>query len=231
VTDRLSDVEIGVDSLLETAPCGFVSFTDDGTIRVTNAMLRDMLGYTRDELAGIRVESLFNVGTRIFYQTHFFPLLKLHGRADEIFLLLRAKSGEDIGVLCNAVRRERGGEWISDCVLMRVTERQKFEDALLRAKKEAEEANEQLERQALELEMSQQQLLEQAEERARLRHCVTTARCTSLKVVTLRMLEEVAGERVASALGLSPENVAVLLHRAKAALRGCMTEPLRGSAD
>jgi PAS domain S-box-containing protein len=164
VTDRLSDVEIGVDSLLETAPCGFVSFTDDGAIRVTNAMLRDMLGYTRDELAGIRVESLFNVGTRIFYQTHFFPLLKLYGRADGLFLLLRAKSGEDIGVLCNAVRRERGGEWISDCILMRVTERQKFEDALLRSKKEAEEAYEQLERQALELEMSQQQLLEQAEE-------------------------------------------------------------------
>jgi RNA polymerase sigma-70 factor (ECF subfamily) len=75
------------------------------------------------------------------------------------------------------------------------------------------------------------ELLEQAEERARLRHCVTTLSEVQRAVVTLRMLEEVAGERVASALGLSPENVAVLLHRAKAALRGCMTEPLRGSAD
>jgi len=165
VTDRLSHAEVGVvDSLLETAPCGFVSFTDDGTIRVSNARMRDMLGYSRDELAGRRVESLLNVGTRIFYQTHVFPLLKLHGHVEEIFLLLRAKNGDDVGVLCNAVRRERGGEWVCDCVVMRVNERQKFEDALLRAKKQAEEANEQLERQALELEMSQQQLLEQAEE-------------------------------------------------------------------
>jgi RNA polymerase sigma-70 factor (ECF subfamily) len=74
------------------------------------------------------------------------------------------------------------------------------------------------------------ELLEQAEERG-LRHCVTTLSEVQRAVVTLRMLEEVAGERVASALGLSPENVAVLLHRAKAALRGCMAEPLRGSAD
>lgn len=75
------------------------------------------------------------------------------------------------------------------------------------------------------------ELLEQAEERARLRHCVTTLSEVQRAVVTLRMLEEVAGERVASTLGLSPENVAVLLHRAKAALRGCMAEPPRGSAD
>jgi PAS domain S-box-containing protein len=169
VTDRLSDVDIGVDSLLETAPCGFVAFADDGTIRAANATLREMLGYGRDELQNRRVESILNIGSRIFYQTHFFPLVRLHGRAEEIFLLLRSKSGDDVATLCNAVRRQRGGEWITDCILMRVGERQKFEDALLRAKKAAEEANELLERQAMELEMSEQQLLEQGEELERQR--------------------------------------------------------------
>jgi PAS domain S-box-containing protein len=169
VTDRLSDVDIGVDSLLETAPCGFVAFADDGTIRAANATLREMLGYGRDELQNRRVESILNIGSRIFYQTHFFPLVRLHGRAEEIFLLLRSKSGDDVATLCNAVRRRRGGEWITDCILMRVGERQKFEDALLRAKKAAEEANELLERQAMELEMSEQQLLEQGEELERQR--------------------------------------------------------------
>jgi len=167
-----------VDALLDAAPCGFLSFTDDGTIRASNAMLRDMVGGDRDQLIGERVESILNVGSRIFYQTHFFPLLKLHGRAEEIFLLLRAKNGDDVATLCNAVRRERGGEWVTDCVFIRVHERQKFEDALLRAKKAAEDAqqvadeqrrqvqdaNDQLERQALELELSQQQLLDQADE-------------------------------------------------------------------
>ena len=40
----------------------------------------------------------------------------------------------------------------------------------------------------------------------------------------LRMLEERPGEDVARALGISSGHVAVLLHRAKAALRTCMTE-------
>jgi RNA polymerase sigma factor (sigma-70 family) len=75
------------------------------------------------------------------------------------------------------------------------------------------------------------ELLEHAEAQARLRHCVTTLSEVQRAVVTLRMLDEVAGERVATTLGLSPENVAVLLHRAKAALRGCMAEPERRDVD
>jgi signal transduction histidine kinase len=167
-----------IGALLDAAPCGFVTFADDGTIRALNTTLLTILGAERDELIGRRIETILNVGTRIFYQTHFFPLLKLHGRADEIFLLLRANSGADIAVLANAIRRERGGEWVTDCVLLQVHERQKFEDALLRAKKVAEDAraaadeqrrhveaaNEQLERQALELELIQQHLSEQTHE-------------------------------------------------------------------
>jgi signal transduction histidine kinase len=169
--------------LLDTAPCGFVSFADDGTVRVANATLLDMLDYQADELVGKHVETVMSVGARIFYQTHLFPLLRLHGRAEEIFLLLRAKNGEDVAAIANAVRRERGGEWISDCVLLWVRERRKFEDALLRAKELAEEAkavaeqerrrvevaNEQLEQQAIEMELAQEQLMAQAEELERLR--------------------------------------------------------------
>lgn len=68
------------------------------------------------------------------------------------------------------------------------------------------------------------ELLAHAEDHARLRRCVTTLTEVQRAVVTLRVLDEIAGESVATTLGLSPENVAVLLHRAKAALRGCMAE-------
>ena len=170
--------ETALDSLLDTAPCGFLSFSDDGDVRAVNATLLDLLGYDRDEIVGQRLAVVLTVGARIFYQTHFFPLLKLHGHAEEIFMLLRAKSGDDVAVLVNAVRRERAAEWVTDCILIRVRERQKYEDALLRAKKAADEAraladeqtrlaqeaNELLERQAVELELGQQQLQEQAEE-------------------------------------------------------------------
>jgi PAS domain S-box-containing protein len=167
-----------LDPLLDEEPCGFISFADDGTLRVANRTLLDMLGYTHGELIGRHVETILAVGSRIFYQTHLFPLLRLHGRADEIFLLLRAKSGADVAVLANAVRRERSGEPITDAVLLHLVERRKFEDALLEARRVAEEAtaaanaqrlevegaNALLERQAVELEMSQEQLEMQARE-------------------------------------------------------------------
>jgi PAS domain S-box-containing protein len=167
-----------IDPLLDEAPCGFLSFDDDGHLVIINATLLATLGYTREELAARHIEAILTVGSRIFYQTHFFPLLRLHGRVDEIFLLLRTKHGEDVAALVNAVRRERGGRPVTDVVLLRLQERRKFEDALLAAKRTAEQAlavadahrqeveraNELLERQAVELELSQQQLLEQAAE-------------------------------------------------------------------
>jgi PAS domain S-box-containing protein len=163
-------------SLLDEAPCGFVSFADDGTITVANTTLAHMLGYGRGELEGRRIESLMSVGARIFYQTHFFPLVRLHGHAEEIFLLLKDKDGAEVGVLANAARHERGGAWANDCVFMRVQERRRFEDELLRARRDAEQAravaeeraaalvdaNHLLEEQAMELELQHQQLQEQA---------------------------------------------------------------------
>ena len=68
-------------------------------------------------------------------------------------------------------------------------------------------------------------LLARAEEHVRLRACVAELCEIQKAVVTLRMLEETSGEDVARALGISPGHVAVLLHRAKLALRACMAAP------
>jgi RNA polymerase sigma-70 factor (ECF subfamily) len=71
-----------------------------------------------------------------------------------------------------------------------------------------------------------------AEERGRLARCVARLADAQRAVVTLRMLDDVPGEDVARALGLRPGHVAVLLHRAKASLRACMTEePVATNAD
>jgi PAS domain S-box-containing protein len=197
-----ADGRTALGGLLDEAPCGFVSFADDGTITAANATMAEMLGYGRGELEGRRIESLMGVGARIFYQTHFFPLVRLHGHAEEIFLLLRDREGTEVGVLANAVRRERGGAWANDCVFMRVKERRKFEDELLRARRAAEqaraeaedaralaeaqaaelrEANDMLEAQAMELELQHQQLSEAAAE--------MEAQADELSAVNLELIE------------------------------------------
>ena len=170
-------VSEALDERLDRLPCGFVSFGDDGLIHEVNATLLDRLGFAREELAGRSIETVLGVGSRIFHQTHFFPLVRLHGAVQEIFLLLRTKANEDVGMLCNA-RRRSDAVPVTECVLMEVRERRKFEDALLRAKQEAEEAHRalqaahaqleethaQLEASALEQELQHQQLYEQATE-------------------------------------------------------------------
>jgi signal transduction histidine kinase len=141
-----------------------------------NRTLCTLLGYDEGDLEGRPFDALLTMAGRIFFQTHLFPLLRLHGRAQEIFLLLRHRDGGEVGVLANAVRIERGGRAVHDCVLLEVRERRKFEDALLRARRaadsanaalsarthEVEQANERLQQQAVELEMQQQQMQEQA---------------------------------------------------------------------
>jgi PAS domain S-box-containing protein len=144
--------------LLDHAPCGFVSFGDDGKIGYVNATLVDRLGFTRESLEGRHIETIFGVGTKLFYQTHFFPLVKLHGRAQEVFMLLRDKEGVDVGMLCNAVRRRAGDSELTDCVFVEVQERRKFEEALLQARRDAEQSAAQLEQQAVELEMQSEAL-------------------------------------------------------------------------
>lgn len=130
-----------MDELLNTAPCGFLAFADDGTILTVNSTLLGWLGCDAVELMGRHVELIFPPGGRIFYQTHLFPLLKLHGRAEEIYISLRSAEGIDVPVLVNAARRERAGSPVNDCIFVPMRQRRRFEDEILAAKHEAEEAN------------------------------------------------------------------------------------------
>jgi RNA polymerase sigma factor (sigma-70 family) len=69
---------------------------------------------------------------------------------------------------------------------------------------------------------SAEQQVAHQEERSSLQHCILSLRENHRAIVILRLFEDVPGQEVAAQLGMSPEHVAVLLHRAKESLRGCM---------
>jgi RNA polymerase sigma-70 factor (ECF subfamily) len=71
----------------------------------------------------------------------------------------------------------------------------------------------------------QEELLSRAEDTVRLRACVAELCAIQRAVVTLRLLEERPGDDVSALLGVSKNHVAVLLHRAKSALRDCLSTP------
>ena len=134
MNDTLNAADCGLDA----APCGYLSFGADSTILSANAKLAAMVEHEQDSLPGRNIEKILTVGARIFYQTHFYPLLKIEGVVEEIYLTMRTKTGGEIPVLVNAARRE--GEDVYDCIIFPVRRRGEFEDQLLKAKKAAEDA-------------------------------------------------------------------------------------------
>ncbi|HEX6159650.1 MAG TPA: histidine kinase dimerization/phospho-acceptor domain-containing protein, partial [Thermoanaerobaculia bacterium] len=124
-------------SELDLVPCGIASFDDDGKVLSVNATLLDLLGYERGEVLGAHVQMMLAPASRVFYSTHLFPLLKLYGVADEIYLTLRAKDGRDVPVLLNGRRRDD----VTTCAFLRTLLRDRYEDELLAARRVAEQAN------------------------------------------------------------------------------------------
>lgn len=133
-----------VDNLLDTAPCGFLSLAEDGTVLRANSTLANWLGVRTSQLSGRHFETLLSVGGKVFYQTHLFPLLKLTGHCEELYLALRTSKGDEIPVLVNAVQLHTGVGIEYSVVLVPMRQRERYEEELLLARRAAEEANAQL---------------------------------------------------------------------------------------
>jgi len=133
-------VSYEIDGLLNTAPCGFLSLSEDSTILTANSTLLELLEYQLDELQGQKMEFILPIGSRIFYRTHFLPVLKMHGKVEEIYFSLQNRRGKDIPMLINAVRNHNHKSFINNCILIPIRRRINYEDDLLRSKKIAETA-------------------------------------------------------------------------------------------
>lgn len=129
-----------MENYLDLAPCIYFSSTDEGTLVEVNETLCRLLGYEKNELLGNKAEIIFTVPTKIFQQTHFFPLLKMQGQAEEIFITLRCKNGLSLPVLINAERKCINETYRNIYIGIIVRQRQKFEEELIAAKRLAENA-------------------------------------------------------------------------------------------
>jgi phosphoserine phosphatase RsbU/P len=152
---------IDAPTLLEEVPCGIFAFTENGTITTANAYCYRLLEYESDELTGLNFASLLTISGRIFFETHLYPLVKMQQHAQEIFLLFQTKNQQDVPVLLNAVISQVNGVSQFLCSFITITNRRKYEDEILLAKRTAEEAlykNEILEKVKHELELHKREL-------------------------------------------------------------------------
>ncbi len=135
-------LEESADELYHQAPCGYLSTDADGLIVKINQTLLTWTGYSQAELAGIaRFPSLLTPGGKIYYDTHFAPLLRMHGAANEIALDLVCKDGQRRPVLITAVQRTdtEGRPLLNRITVFDATQRRRYEQELLLARRRAEQ--------------------------------------------------------------------------------------------
>lgn len=85
-----------------------------------------MVGRERDDIEHQHIDALLPSAGRIFFSTHVFPLLRLHGRAEELYIPLMSSDGPEIPVMINGVGRTVDGEARYDLVLMPMRERNRL---------------------------------------------------------------------------------------------------------
>jgi sigma-B regulation protein RsbU (phosphoserine phosphatase) len=135
---ELDHIEEDLEDLYENAPCGYLSLRMDGRIAKANQTFCRWTGYVPDELVGKGMHDFLNIAGRIFYETHFAPLLRLQGFFNEVALDLLRKDGENFPVLINAAeRKDPGGRPLFiRLTVFNATDRRRYERGLLKARDE-----------------------------------------------------------------------------------------------
>ncbi|WP_141583246.1 SpoIIE family protein phosphatase [Actinomadura sp. WMMA1423] len=130
-------------SLYEHAPCGYLSLRPTGAITRVNRTFLDWTGYSADELLdGRRFQDLLPIGDRIYYETHFAPLLTMQGEIREIAVDVRSADGRKRPVLVNMTLRpeEPGGSAAVLVCVFPAPDRREYERELLHARRRARES-------------------------------------------------------------------------------------------
>ncbi len=134
-------LEESAEELYEQAPCAYLSTLPDGTIVRVNQTFVDWIAAPRDMLIGSKFQKLLTVGSRIYYETHYAPLLRMQGVANEIALEMVQYGGRVVPVLANARQTldATNTPIFNRITLFDSTDRRRYERELLLARRKAEQ--------------------------------------------------------------------------------------------
>jgi PAS domain S-box-containing protein len=130
-------LEESAEELFEDAPCGYLTTDLGGTILRVNRTFEAWTGLTRDHLLGARrFQDLLGAGGRIYYETHYAPLLQMQGWVREIAVELVRADGTTLPALVNAVLRRdaSGAPRAIRTTIFDATDRRRYGQELLRSR-------------------------------------------------------------------------------------------------
>ena len=134
-----------LEDLFENAPCGYLSLGTDARILRCNRTFARWVGSEPSDLLGRRFPELLTIAGKIYFETHFAPLLQMQGFFDEVALDIAAPQGT-FPVLVNAVQRQALGTSPAfiRVTIFKATDRRRYERELLEARQNADRAREEL---------------------------------------------------------------------------------------
>jgi phosphoserine phosphatase RsbU/P len=152
VTAERDLLEDTAEDLFEDAPCGHLATRADGTILRVNRTFEAWTGFERGELVeSRRFQDLLSPGGRIYYETHYAPLLHMQDSVRSIAVeIVRADGSRMPALVASVLRRDESGRpravWTS---VFDATDRRGYEDELLRARQREHDIGLQLQRSML----------------------------------------------------------------------------------
>jgi PAS domain S-box-containing protein len=130
-------------AFFEAAPCGLISASSDGTILAVNNTFLHWTGYDRAALVERRhLDELLTAPCRLYYETHFWPLLHIQGAVQEVALDIRRSNGTVMPALISSVatRKPDGSIALLRHAIFAAEDRRAYERELLLQRRNSEQA-------------------------------------------------------------------------------------------
>jgi diguanylate cyclase (GGDEF)-like protein/PAS domain S-box-containing protein len=133
-----------MNTLINQLPCPILLTDATGHIIMTNTNLLQLVGGTAEQWQNKLLEDLLPPPSRIFLQTHLWPILYHENLVKEIHMQLYDSQKQRVPVLVNCQRIIRNGQESYYWVFFVAYERSQFEAELLKARSEADQMSENL---------------------------------------------------------------------------------------
>lgn len=126
-----------MESLLDKLPCPALITSESGQVFAANKDFIGLVGENIEQLRGRAMDEFLPPASRIFMQTHVWPMLLRDGQVSELYLKLISESGVRVPVMVNCRRDDSSEDVRYFWVFFVAQERSKFEVELVKARDEA----------------------------------------------------------------------------------------------
>jgi len=144
---QLMDYNIDYKEFYNTFPSGFFCSLPNGIIIDSNKNFLELTNYSREEVIDKKKFTDFlSLGGKIYFENVFAPALKLSGTIEEVNFSFTKKGGTRFPVLVNSIEIKdiSGTHLYTHSVVFNIAQRKKYEQELLKSKKNANELSNKL---------------------------------------------------------------------------------------